>query len=74
MTPIEFYWPPEMLAHVFPERCGCLTTDKSVQQSVVNTQPIASLPYTIDRLPSGCVVIGLPGGHEAWRAAHKTER
>jgi hypothetical protein len=24
MTPIEHYWPPEMLAEVFPEECGHL--------------------------------------------------
>ena len=31
-------------------------------------------PYTVDHLPGGCVVIGLPGGQAAWKAAHKSRK
>lgn len=67
MTPIECYWPPEMLAQVFPERFGHLVSRPPAEQ------PTAPSSYTVDRLQGGCVVIGLPGGQEAWRAAHKPE-
>jgi hypothetical protein len=36
-------------------------------------KPSDAPAYTVDRLPGGCVVIGLPGGQAAWRAAHKDE-
>jgi hypothetical protein len=68
MTPIEHYWPPEMLAEVFPDRYGHLVLDWATQE-----EPLPSQRYTVDHLPGGCVVIGLPGGQAAWRAAHKDE-
>jgi len=39
--------------------------------SIPGKPSLADTPhrFTVDRLPSGCVVIGLPGGREAWRAA-----
>ena len=68
MTPIEHYWPPEMLAEVFPEKYGHLVFNWTEEE------PTSPSRYTVDHLPSGCVVIGLPGGSEAWRAAHKDRR
>ncbi|WP_322883921.1 hypothetical protein [Microvirga lotononidis] len=66
MTPIEHYWPPEMLAEVFPEKYGHLVLKEPAQD-----EPLSTLRYIIDHLPGGCVVIRLPGGQAAWRAAHK---
>jgi hypothetical protein len=71
MTPIEHYWPPEMLAEVFPEKYGHLVLNWSAQPA--QEEPLFPSRYTVDHLPSGCVVIGLPGGQTAWRAAHKPE-
>ena len=71
MTPIEHYWPPEMLAEVFPEKYGHLVLNWSSHPAL--EEPSSSSRYTIDHLPGGCVVIGLPGGQAAWRAAHKDE-
>jgi hypothetical protein len=34
-------------------------------------EPLDAPGYTVERLPGGCVVIELPGGQAAWRAAHK---
>ncbi len=69
MTPIEHYWPPEMLAEVFPEKYGHLVLNWSAEE-----EPLPSHRYTVDHLPGGCVVIGLPGKQAAWRAAHKDVR
>ncbi|WP_114947357.1 hypothetical protein [Microvirga calopogonii] len=66
MTPIEHYWPPEMLAAVFPEKYGHLVMKAPAQE-----EPLSSSRYTVDHLPGGCGVIGMPGGQAAWRAAHK---
>jgi hypothetical protein len=71
MTPIEHYWPPEMLAEVFPEKYGHLVLNWSAQPA--QEEQLPSSRYTVDHLPGGCVVIGLPGGQAAWRAAHKPE-
>jgi hypothetical protein len=68
MTPIEHYWPAEMLTEVFPEKYGHLVLNWSAQE-----EPLPSQRYTVDHLPSRCVVIGLPGKQAAWRAAHKDE-
>jgi hypothetical protein len=68
MTPIEHDWPPEMLAGVFPEKYGHLVLNWPAHE-----EPPPASRYTVDRLPGGCVVIGLPGGQAAWRAAHKDE-
>jgi hypothetical protein len=65
MTPIEHYWPPEMLAEVFPEKYGHLVFNWTEEE------PVSPSRYTVDHLPGGCVVIELPGGQAAWRAAHK---
>ena len=67
MTPIEHYWPPEMLAEVFPERYGHLVFNWAEEE------PASPPRYTVDQLPGRCVVIRLPGGQVAWRAAHKPE-
>jgi hypothetical protein len=64
----EHYWPPEMLAEVFPEKYGHLVLSWPTQE-----EQLPSLRYTVNRLPGGYVVIGLPGGSAAWRAAHKDE-
>ncbi len=65
MTDIERYWPPEMLAEVFPEQYGHLVFDWT-------EEPHATAPlYTVNHLPSGCMVFSLIGGQEAWRAAYK---
>ncbi|UVF22849.1 hypothetical protein HPT29_028525 (plasmid) [Microvirga terrae] len=47
----------------------------TIQPPVVlrEEKPSEAPTYTVDRLPGGCVVIGLPGGQAAWRAAHKDE-
>lgn len=37
-------------------------------------QSLSSSRYTVDHLPGGCVIIGLPGGQVAWRAAHKLQK
>jgi hypothetical protein len=62
MTPIECYWPPEMLAQVFPERYAHLIP---VQPSKKTMSPSR---YNVQRLPGGCVLIGLPGGRATLRA------
>jgi hypothetical protein len=67
MTPIEHYWPPEMMVEVFPEKYGHLIFARSLTE-----EPLPAR-YAVDRLPSGCVVIELLGGQETWRAAHKPE-
>jgi hypothetical protein len=72
MTPIEHYWPPEMLAEVFPDRYGHLVLNWSAQ--LAQEEPLPSSRYTVDHLPGGCVVIELPGGQAAWRAAHKDQK
>jgi hypothetical protein len=67
MTDIECYWPPEMLAEVFPEQYGHLVFTWT-------EEPPAPAPlYTVNPLPGGCMVFSLIGRQEAWRAAHKSE-
>jgi hypothetical protein len=68
MTPIEHYWPAEMLAEFFPDGYGHLILNWAAQE-----EPLPSSRYTVDHLPGGCVVNGLPGKQAAWRAAHKDE-
>ena len=68
MTPIEHYWPPEMLAEVFPEKYGHLVLNWSAEE-----EPLPSHRYTVEHLPGGSVVIKLSGGQAAWREAHKDE-
>lgn len=67
MTDIKRYWPPEMLAEVFPEEYGHLVFDWTEEA------PAPSLLYTVNHLPGGCMVLSLVGGQEAWRTAHKSE-
>ena len=68
MTQVEHYWPPEMLAEVFPEKYGHLILKWPPEE-----QPLPASRHTVERLPGGCVVIGLPGGQAAWRAAHRPD-
>jgi hypothetical protein len=56
-----------MLAEVFPEKYGHLVFNWTEEE------PTSSSRYTVDHLPGGCVVIGLPGGQAAWRAAYKPD-
>jgi hypothetical protein len=56
-----------MLAEVFPEKYGHLVFNWTEEE------PASSSRYTVDHLPGGCVLIGLPGGQAAWRAAHKPD-
>jgi hypothetical protein len=71
MTPIEHSWPPEMLAEVFPEKYGHLVLDWSSKPD--QEEPLPSSRHTVSHLPGGCVVLGLPEGPSAWRAAHKNK-
>jgi hypothetical protein len=58
MLPLEFYWPPEMLAQVFPGKYGHLTTPKSDIRPTTKTRAEPTR-FTSQRLDSGCVVIWL---------------
>lgn len=54
MTPIEHYWPPEMLAAVFPDRFGHLAP-KVAEASNACVRP--TRPYTVETVADGCDVI-----------------
>jgi hypothetical protein len=61
MTPIEHYWPPGMLAAVFPERYGHLTRNETPgrsNQPTVSSQERPQPRYTVERI-AGCEVIWL---------------
>jgi hypothetical protein len=69
MMPLDFYWPPEMLAQVFPDKYRHLTQQAHAKPSN-RTAERQSEPnrYTVERLASGCVVYWL-GGREPGRSA-----
>lgn len=52
MTPIEHYWPPEMLAAVFPDRFGHLApkVGPAARATVARS-------YTVEAVTGGCEVI-----------------
>jgi hypothetical protein len=60
MTPIEHYWPPELLAQAFPERFGHLVANPQPLQGaagMAQTEPVESRPYTVEPVSGGCQVI-----------------
>ncbi len=60
MTPIEHYWPPEMLAQAFPDRFGHLVAKPQASQGaagMAQTRSAESRPYTVEPAPGGCHVI-----------------
>lgn len=61
MTPIEHYWPPEMLATVFPDRFGHLAGRSEGACAVAGAAaPRHAKPactYTVEPTESGCDVI-----------------
>ncbi len=67
--PLEFYWPAEMLAQVFPDKYQHLKQQAHTKPSnrTAERQPEPNR-YTTQRLPGGCVVYWL-GGREPGRAA-----
>lgn len=54
MTPVEHYWPPEMLAAVFPDRFGHLAP-KAAQRR--RSQGTGARSYTVEAVTGGCDVI-----------------
>ena len=48
MTPVELYWPPEMLAQVYPEEFGHLLSP-----------PPKPTSYTAEHLAGGCMLYRL---------------
>lgn len=54
MTPIEHYWPPEMLAAVFPDRFGHLAPKAG--PALAGRATVAP-PYTVETVTGGCDVI-----------------
>lgn len=50
MTPVEHYWPPEMLAAVFPDRFGHLAPPTATRPAQRSEVPH---PYTVE---CGCIV------------------
>jgi hypothetical protein len=56
MLPLEMYWPPEMLARVFPEKYRHLiASNRTGPVGQQRTEP----HYTVQRLSGGCVVYWL---------------
>lgn len=58
MTPIEHYWPAEVLAQAFPDRFG-----PDAGQGVAGTRHAPAgmaRRYTVERVEGGCDVIRLP--------------
>ena len=56
MLPIEMYWPPEMLARVFPKKYPHLVEQLSPPRKPEKPHDPR---YTIERLAGGCVVYWL---------------
>lgn len=54
MTPIEHYWPAEVLVEAFPERFRPLVAKKAAEGEPVK----ASVPhsYTVETLEGGCQI------------------
>ena len=57
MTPIEQYWPAEILAEAFPERFGHLTKKRAAKAEPVKTS--VSRSYTVETLEGGCQIYTL---------------
>lgn len=60
MTPIEHYWPPELLAQAFPERFGHLVAKPAPSQGATEVVQAASAKprsYTVEPVMGGCHVI-----------------
>jgi hypothetical protein len=55
MLPIEMYWPPEMLAQVFPEKYRHLDKPFPSRKPEKRNEP----RYTVQRLAGGCDVFWL---------------
>lgn len=71
MTPIEHYWPAEMLAQAFPDRYGHLAAKPAPSQGaagIVQASPTKPLPYTVEPVTGGCHVIRprFGGGAGIW--------
>lgn len=54
MTPIEHYWPAEMLAAAFPDRFGHLAPKTATPPADHAT---VAHPYTVEAVTGGCEVI-----------------
>jgi hypothetical protein len=69
MMPLEFSWPPEMLAQVFPDKYRHLTQQAHAKPFNRTAERQSELNrYTVERLIGGCVVYWL-GGRESGRPA-----
>lgn len=66
MTPIEHYWPPEMLAAVFPDRFGHLA--RKVAPASASRAAVAH-PYTVETVAGDCNVIRPRFGRQVRRKA-----
>lgn len=60
MTPIEHYWPPEMLAQAFPEKYGHLVAKAQTVQGSAEGEAsnvVGASGYTVEPISGGCHVI-----------------
>jgi hypothetical protein len=57
MTPIEHYWPAEILVEAFPERFRHLTAKRAAEVEPVKAS--APRSYTVETLEGGCQIYRL---------------
>ena len=54
MTPIEHYWPAEILIEAFPERFGHLKRKRAAEAEPMKTS--VPRPYSVRTLEGGCQI------------------